>query len=102
MVRLGLAVVVMLLGAGVPAASSAQNGRGLVIDVDPGRRVVVLEGQGRRVDLAIAPTARIDDQHGRPIAFADIRIGDAIAYRVEPDGRSVLSVASQFWAPADD
>ena len=93
MVRLGLAVVVMLL---------AQIGRGLVIDVDPGRRVVVLEGQGRRVDLAIAPGARIDDQHGRPIAFADIRVGDAMAYRVEPDGRSVLSVASQFWAPADD
>lgn len=98
-------VLVLLLGVGNPVLSLAQPPatRGLVADIDPARRVLVLETRLGRRELAVARDAVVRDHLGRPLMLPDVAPGDAVAYRSGADGATVLTVAAQFWAiPPDE
>ena len=83
-----------------PAAVHAQEntGVGLVTAVDVTRNTLTLATRTGSKEILVAPTAAIRDDHGRAIAFNDIRAGDAVACQVSSGSASRLRVARQFWA----
>ena len=103
--RLWLTMLVLVLGYGAPVLSAAQAAlrRGLVIDVEEGRRALTLETRAGRREISIVAGAAISDDHGQPLMLQELWPGDAVAYRGRADGVTEIRVARQFWAiPADD
>jgi hypothetical protein len=103
--RLWLTMLVLVLGYGAPALSAAEASltHGMVIDVEEGQRVLILETRAGRREISIVAGASIHDHHGQLLMLQDIRPGDAVAYRGRADGVTDLRVVRQFWAiPADE
>jgi hypothetical protein len=94
----------ILMFSMAPAAVYAQEntGIGLVTAVDVARNTLMLATRTGSKEILVAPTAAIREDHGRALAFSDIRPGDAVAYEVSSGSATSLYVARQFWAiPAE-
>jgi hypothetical protein len=93
---------VLMLSMAPSVHAQENTGTGLVTAVDVARNTLMLATRTGSKAVPVAPTAAIRDDHGQPLAFSDIRPGDAVAYQVASGSATSLHVARQFWAiPAE-
>ena len=93
-----VACSVFMLSIASSGYAQASVGVGLVTAVDVVTRTLTLETRSGSQRVTVAPTAAIDDDHGRALAFRDINPGDAIVYQRGSGSATSVHVARQFWA----
>jgi hypothetical protein len=94
--------ILFLSMAPVVVHAQENTGIGLVTAVDVARNTLMLATRTGSKEVLVAPTAAIREDHGRALAFSDIRPGDAVAYQISSGSATSLHVARQFWAiPAE-
>jgi hypothetical protein len=89
---------ILILSMAAAVYSQEAAGTGLVTAVDVARNTLVLATRTGSKEILVAPTATIREDHGRALAFSDIRPGDAVAYQVSSGSATRLHVARDFWA----
>ena len=100
--RAAALVIFMLSMAPAPVYAQENFGIGLVTAVDAERNTLIVATRTGSKEVLVAPTAAIREDHGRALAFSDIRPGDAVAYQISSGSATSLHVARQFWAiPAE-
>jgi hypothetical protein len=86
-----VAVTVLLaLPTSVAAGKKAESvACGVAYSVD-GAGSLLLQNHGKFSVIELGSDTVIQDSHGRSVALAEIRRGDWIEYRSEPDGRKIF------------
>ena len=96
-----LATMVMTLSVALAAAPGVhgqeERGTGLITGIDSATRTLTLETTRGPRSVVVAPSASVRAGQ-RVLAWADLALGDGVAYQLAGGSVTRLEVARQFWA----